>query len=222
MLVVENLHAGYGRIPILMGLSLTVAGGEFVGIRGHNGMGKSTLMRTLTGYLPVTAGTIRFEGAELKSLKIHQRVRLGIGYVPQGREIFPDLSVRDNLRMGLPVGAREDAAIIDDILHEFPRLVRLLDRRGGSLSGGEQQLLALARCLCGQPKLILLDEPTEGVQPSIIDEMIDTLLRLRRTRGLTMVLAEQNLDMITSLSDRVLIIQKGRIFAESEASDHIW
>lgn len=214
MLEVSELAAGYGRIPILGGVSFTVARGEFVGILGHNGMGKSTLLRTLMGYLPMTGGEITFEGRSLRGLSPTARARLGIGYVPQGREIFPSLSVYENLRMGCLMAKQDETSTIKSILTDFPRLERLLDRPGGALSGGEQQLLALARCLCGGPKFILLDEPTEGIQPSIIEEMIETLQKLGRQRSLTILLVEQNLNFITSLSQRVLILQKGLIIRE--------
>ncbi|AWB25574.1 ABC transporter ATP-binding protein [Methylobacterium currus] len=219
LLDVDNLRASYGRVPILMGVDVSLAPGEYLGILGHNGMGKTTLMRTLMGHLPATAGTVRFAGTDVTRLPIHQRARLGMGLVPQGREIFSTLSVRENLRMGLASAPREDPRIIDDVLADFPRLVRLLDRRGGALSGGEQQLLALARCLCTRPKLVLLDEPTEGIQPSIIEEIIETLLALKKRWDLSMIIVEQNLDFITSLSDRVLGIQKGRITGEVSRED---
>jgi branched-chain amino acid transport system ATP-binding protein len=211
ILEASDLDAGYGRIPILSGVSFAVAQGEFIGILGHNGMGKTTLLRTLMGYVPATAGRVTFEGADITRAEPYRRARAGMGYVPQGREIFPGLSVRDNLRMGAVARLKDEAAAIESVLEIFPRLKRLIDRPGGALSGGEQQLLAMARCLVGDPKLILLDEPTEGIQPSIIDEIVETLLSLRSKGGLTMILVEQNLDFIAALSERVLIIQKGAI-----------
>ena len=214
LLEVKGLKSGYGRIPILFGVDLTVADGEYLGILGHNGMGKTTALRTLMGHLPTTDGSVVFAGKTITHLKPHERSRLGIGLVPQGREIFPDLSVMENLRMGLAAAPKEDRSVIDTVLQDFPRLVRLLDRRGGALSGGEQQLLALARCLCTKPKLILLDEPTEGIQPSIIEEIIETLLALKTRWKLSLIVVEQNLEFITSLSDRILHIQKGRITEE--------
>ncbi|MEO9652112.1 MAG: ABC transporter ATP-binding protein [Roseobacter sp.] len=218
ILKVEGLRSGYGRIPILAGVTLDVAEGEFLGILGHNGMGKTTLMNTLMGHLPVTAGTIRFDGQDVTKLPPHKRAAAGLGLVPQGRQIFPELTVHENLRMGMAGSAKEDLALLDDILSLFPRLQRLLDRRGGALSGGEQQLLALARCLCGRPKLMLLDEPTEGIQPSILEEIVETLKALR-ARGLSLVLVEQNLEFIAALSGRVLIIQKGVITGELSSND---
>jgi branched-chain amino acid transport system ATP-binding protein len=219
LLGIHDLRANYGRVPILTGVNLSMAPGEYLGILGHNGMGKTTLMRTIMGALPATGGGIDFEGTDITRLQTHMRSRMGIGLVPQGREIFPTLSVQENLRMGLASARREDLTIIDDVLEDFPRLKRLLDRRGGALSGGEQQLLALARCLCTRPKLILLDEPTEGIQPSIIEEIIETLLTLKKRWSLSMIIVEQNIDFITSLSDRVLHIQKGRITGEVARED---
>ncbi|WP_315738169.1 ABC transporter ATP-binding protein [Bradyrhizobium sp. SZCCHNR1093] len=214
LLEVKGLKSGYGRIPILFGIDMSVADGEYLGILGHNGMGKTTALRTLMGHLPTTDGSVVFAGKTITHLKPHERSRLGIGLVPQGREIFPDLSVLENLRMGLASAPKEDRGVIDMVLQDFPRLVRLLDRRGGALSGGEQQLLALARCLCTKPKLILLDEPTEGIQPSIIEEIIETLLALKSRWKMSLIVVEQNLEFITSLSDRILHIQKGRITEE--------
>lgn len=213
ILEVDALRSGYGRIPILAGVTLSVAEGEFLGVLGHNGMGKTTLMNTLMGHLPATGGTVRFKGQDVTQQPAHTRALAGLGLVPQGRQIFPDLTVQENLRMGMAGSKTEDLELLDDILGLFPRLQRLLDRRGGALSGGEQQLLALARCLCAQPKLMLLDEPTEGIQPSILEEIVDTLKALRE-RGLSLVLVEQNLEFIAALSGRVLIIQKGTITGE--------
>lgn len=214
MLQVSALRAGYGRIPILTGVSFGVNRGEFVGILGHNGMGKTTLMKTLMGYLPATAGQVTLDGTDITRDAPAARARGGVGYVPQGREIFPALSVHENLRMGCLLAKADERSTIERVLTTFPRLTRLLERAGGALSGGEQQLLALARCLCGNPRLILLDEPTEGIQPSIVEEIVETLQSLRAQHNLTMILVEQDLQFIASLADRVLIIQKGAITRE--------
>jgi branched-chain amino acid transport system ATP-binding protein len=220
MLDVQGLRTGYGRIPILNGVGFAVNEGEFIGILGHNGMGKTTLLRALMGFLPATSGRVYFAGADVTALEPYRRARLGLGYVPQGRDIFPGLTVYDNLRMGCSKqqgGTEYDT--IAAVLEEFPRLMPLLDRAGGALSGGEQQLLAIARCLCGKPRLVLLDEPTEGIQPSIIDEIVETLQRLRAKSRLTVILVEQNLDFIAALSQRILIIQKGTITREVQPGD---
>ena len=219
MLDVQGLRTGYGRIPILNGITFGVRESEFIGILGHNGMGKTTLLKALMGFLPATGGRVHFESEDVTALEPYQRARLGLGYVPQGREIFPALTVYENLRMGCAKQTDAEDDVIETVLHEFPRLKPLLDRLGGALSGGEQQLLAIARCLCGKPRLVLLDEPTEGIQPSIIDEIVDALQRLRDTSGLTMILVEQNLDFIAAMSQRILIIQKGKITREVHPGD---
>jgi branched-chain amino acid transport system ATP-binding protein len=219
MLEVTELRTGYGRIPILNGVSFAVEEGEFVGVLGHNGMGKTTLLKALMGFLPATSGHVRFADVDVTQAAPYERARMGLGYVPQGREIFPGLTVFDNLRMGCTKEGGAERDIIAPILDDFPRLKPLLDRVGGALSGGEQQLLAIARCLCGKPRLVLLDEPTEGIQPSIIDEIVDTLKRLREKKRLTIILVEQNLDFIAALSQRILIIQKGTITQEARPND---
>lgn len=209
MLSISDLSSGYGRIPILHGISFNVEAGECVGIWGHNGMGKTTLLTAIMGYQSATKGKVEFGGEDLTRSAPHVRARKGLGLVPQGRQIFPTLSVLENLRMGNI--QHDDADIIEDVLELFPRLKPLLARAGGLLSGGEQQLLALARCLCSRPKLMMLDEPTEGIQPSINEEIAETLMQLRTQRRLTMVLVEQRRDFIAALASRVLVMQKGQI-----------
>lgn len=213
LLSTSGLCAGYGRIPVLQRIDLEVEPGSFTGILGHNGMGKSTLMKAVAGQLKVTGGSITFAGKTISREPPHQRARLGLGYVPQGRDIFPTLSVEENLRMGL-LRLRDQStaeAALASVLEEFPRLKPLLSRRGGVLSGGEQQILAIARSLCGNPTLLMLDEPTEGIQPSIVEEIIEILHGLRRSRNLTLLLVEQKLDFIGALADRTYVIQRGRI-----------
>jgi amidase len=212
ILEVKGLRSGYGRVPVLHGLDFTVRAGEIVGVLGHNGMGKSTLLKTLMGLVPASGGSITFDGLDLTRESSHGRSRLGMGYVPQGRGIFPNLSVRDNLRMGIAShGVRDEGQAIAAVLREFPQLERLLDRQGGALSGGEQQLLALARCLISDPQIVLLDEPTEGIQPSIVDAIENKLRELARDRGLSILLIEQNLEFISSLADRLLVLKKGQV-----------
>ena len=214
MLSVDGLKAAYGRIPILHGINLQVNEGEFVGILGHNGMGKTTLLKTLIGLLKPTDGVIELKGKNITRMPSFKRNLNGIGYVPQGRDIFPNLTVLDNLRIAFTMHKVDANQILEETLETFPRLKPLLDRSGRVLSGGEQQILALARCLCSNPDILLLDEPTEGIQPSIIDEIIDILQELGRTRNLTIILVEQNLDFIASLSHRVHIIQRGELVNE--------
>ncbi len=219
LLSVKALRAGYGRVPVLHGVDFEVAEGEIVGVLGHNGMGKTTLLKAIMGLVPAAAGVIDYAGLDLAREKASARAANGIGYVPQGRGIFPNLSVRDNIRMGIAAHDEEEEEAIQRVLLELPRLEPLLDRDGGALSGGEQQLLAIARCLVSEPDLILLDEPTEGIQPSIVDRIIELLRDLNRRRGVTVVMVEQNLDFITELSHRVLLLQKGVITGEVKGSD---
>ena len=215
MLEVHDIHAGYGRIPVLSGINFTVGDHEVVGVLGHNGMGKTTLLKSLIGQVPLTSGRIRLANVDISHSPPFRRARAGLGYVPQGRQIFPGLSVYENLRMGfVEDGIDSEELIIKDILARFPRLDPLIDRLGSALSGGEQQILALARCLCGSPKLLLLDEPTEGIQPSIVEEILDILIGLHRHRGLAIIVVEQSLDFIRRLSERVLLIEKGAITGE--------
>jgi amidase len=218
ILEANGLRAGYGRIPVLHGIDLTVGEGEVVGILGHNGMGKTTLLKALVGLVPATGGSIHFQGINITREPAHARSRLGIGYVPQGRGVFPMLTALDNLRIGIAAHGEDEVEAVGRILAEFPRLEPLLDRAGSALSGGEQQLLAIARCLISEPRVVLLDEPTEGIQPSIVDEIIEVLRSLRNDRGISIVLVEQNLEFITELSDRVLLLQKGVITGEVSGS----
>src|SRR5262245_2323524 len=204
MLEAVDIRAGYGRIPVLNGVSLAVATGEAIGILGHNGMGKTTLLKALMGYLRLTQGSVRFDGTDISREPTHRRSRLGLAYVPQGREIFPFLTVIENLQM-----AARDASNIDAILSDFPSLKPLLARQGGSLSGGQQQILAIARCMMMRPKCILLDEP---------EEITDMLTRLRANGRLALVIVEQRLGFIADLADRVLVFQKGSILKEIAAT----
>ncbi len=214
ILSVSDLASGYGAIPILQDIGFGVADGECVGIWGHNGMGKTTLLTTLLGYRAVTRGKITFDGKDVTRMSTHHRARSGMGLVPQGRQIFPALTVAENLRMGSAVSGGHRKGVTEEVLELFPRLKPLLQRTGGLLSGGEQQLLALARCLCGEPKVMMLDEPTEGIQPSINEEIVETLMDLRKRKGLTLIVVEQRREFIAALSDRVLIMQKGTIAQE--------
>jgi branched-chain amino acid transport system ATP-binding protein/urea transport system ATP-binding protein len=216
MLELRSVRGGYGRINILDGISFEVQAGELLGILGHNGMGKTTLLRAIIGEVPITNGDLLWQGASISRLPMHQRARLGLGYVPQGRAIFGTLTVLENLRFAARNGSRDE---VESVLSDFPVLRPLLHRQGGLLSGGEQQILALARCLCTRPSVMLLDEPTEGIQPSVIDQLIDLLARLRRRESLTIVLVEQNLDFLRELSDRILVLEKGRVTNSARVTD---
>ncbi len=212
LLTVDRLHSGYGRIPVLQGVTFQVQAGEVVGLLGHNGMGKTTLLKTLMGYIPATRGVVSYDGRDITRLAAHERSNLGISYVPQGRGMFAGLTARENLEFAWTGanGLDVDTAI-DGILQDLPRLQVLLDRQAGALSGGEQQILAIARGLISEPDLLLLDEPTEGIQPSIIDEIATMLSRLQKDRGLAIVVVEQNLEFLIALSDRMLLLEKGAI-----------
>lgn len=215
MLEVLDVHAGYGRVPVLSGINFTVGEHEVVGVLGHNGMGKTTLLKTLIGQVHLTRGKIRLSGTDIGDKPSFRRARAGLGYVPQGRAIFPMLTVYENLRMGfVEDGVHDEENTVKDMLARFPQLDLISDRLGGALSGGEQQILALARALCGRPKLLLLDEPTEGIQPSIVEEILKILIGLHRHQGLAIIVVEQNLDFIRSLSERILLIEKGAITGE--------
>ena len=210
----ENLCAGYGSIPVVHNVSLGIKAGEILGILGHNGMGKTTLLKALIGLLPATHGRIVLGATDLTRTPVHQRVRAGLAYVPQGRDIFASLTVKENLLFGTA-----NVQDIDRVVSDFPIIERLLDRRGGSLSGGEQQILALARALAPNPRVLLLDEPTEGIAPSIVEEIEEHLRRLAATLGLSVIVVEQDLDFIRMTAGRVLMIHRGEIAKEMSASD---
>jgi amidase len=216
VLEVSELRAAYGHVPVLHGISMQVLEGEAIGIVGHNGMGKTTLLKALTGLLPASGGRISMDGVDVTRLPAHARARMGIGYVPQGRGILPALSALENLRLAWRGDSGEtEAQAVQRVVDTFPRLEALLDRRGGALSGGEQQILALARALVPDPWLLLLDEPSEGIQPSIVQEIGATLARLRSDHGLAMLIVEQNLDLVLDVAERVVVIERGRIVREA-------
>lgn len=209
MLEVEGLAAGYGRIPVLAGISFSLGPGERLAVVGANGSGKTTLVKALMGLLPAGAGRIGFAGHDITRWPPHRRHRLGIGYVPQGRELFPALSLRDNLRMGC-LGTDEDEALAR-VLALFPVLEGLLARRGDALSGGEQQIAALARALCASPRLLLLDEPSEGLQPSLVADIARILDGLRGDDAPAVLLIEQNLAFAATVATRALVMRGGTI-----------
>ena len=214
MLDVDGLHVAYGQSEVLHGTSFKVAPGEIIAIMGRNGMGKTTLMKAMMGIMPQTAGDIRLGGESVATLKSHQRVKKGMAYVPQGRMIFSTMTVKENIETGLIAGGGRE--VPGDIYELFPVLLEMKGRRGGNLSGGQQQQLAIARALATKPKVLLLDEPTEGIQPSIIREMARTLRRIRDERGLSIVVSEQVLSFALDVADRVLVVENGEIVHDEE------
>lgn len=219
LLEVVGLRAGYGQTPILQGIDLSVRRGEIVSVIGRNGVGKTTFLRCLMGQLPVTDGRIRFDGEDITRWSPDARARRGIGFVPQGREVFPRLTVDENLQVGRRSGGADGRRLGDQVLGYFPRLRERLGQTAGTMSGGEQQQLAIARALIGNPALLLLDEPSEGIQPSIVQLICDTLKAVRDELGSTIVFVEQNLDTILSLSERAYVIEKGRVLRHLDAAE---
>ncbi|MEL7175647.1 MAG: urea ABC transporter ATP-binding subunit UrtE [Pseudomonadota bacterium] len=207
MLSVENLCAAYGESEVLHGLDLDVKPAEIVAIMGRNGMGKTTLMKTLMGIVPEKDGDAKVGDTSIAGMKPHQRVSSGIAYVPQGRMIFSAMTVRENIETGLT--STGSKTVPEDIYELFPVLLEMKSRRGGNLSGGQQQQLAIARALASEPKVLLLDEPTEGIQPSIIREMARTLRKIRDQKGLTIIVSEQVLSFALDVADRVIVIENG-------------
>ncbi|MCY4180990.1 MAG: urea ABC transporter ATP-binding subunit UrtE [Litoreibacter sp.] len=213
MLNVQSLRASYGESEILHSLDLDVQPGEIVAIMGRNGMGKTTLMKTLMGIMPERGGEVRVGDTPVTGMKSHQRVANGIAYVPQGPMIFSAMTVKENVETGLTVTGQK--TVPDDIYELFPVLLEMKNRRGGNLSGGQQQQLAIARALASNPKVLLLDEPTEGIQPSIIREMARTLRKIRDQKGLSIVVSEQVLSFALDVADRVMVIENGRFVHDS-------
>ena len=211
LLAVKGLNQSYGGSHTLWDVDLVVTPGSRTCLMGRNGMGKTTLLKCIMGLLPSTSGEIDFENASLRSLPAESRARLGIGYVPQGREIFSQLTVEENLRTGL--GARHDGAtkVPGHIYEMFPVLREMSQRRGGDLSGGQQQQLAIGRALVTDPTLLLLDEPTEGIQPNIVHEIGDVIMRLNREQGLTVLLVEQKLPIARRVGTELRILENGRL-----------
>ena len=213
MLEVDDLHVAYGQSEALHGISFKAAKNETVAIMGRNGMGKTTLFKSLIGILGIKGGRIAVDGAELSADESYRRVAKGIAYVPQGRMIFPALTVEENIRTGLT--HRRDKSIPEEIYALFPVLFDMRRRRGGNLSGGQQQQLAIARALVTNPKVLLLDEPTEGIQPSIIKDIARALNEIRKMREITIVVSEQVLSFAMDVADRLFVIEGGRLVHET-------
>lgn len=222
MLELDGINAGYGRAQVLRDLSLTVASGEVLCLFGRNGAGKTTTMKTIMGLLPLMSGAMRLDGVDLGGLPAHEIPKRGIGYVPQGRRLFGELTVAQNLEIGLMTRG-EGGQTRDWVLELFPRLRERLGQRAQTLSGGEQQMLATARALCLRPQVLLLDEPTEGLQPSMIAAIRDVIMKMR-DEGVAVLLVEQRLDAVLSIADRVAFIENGRngeiVLAAELRADH--
>ncbi|RQH10516.1 ABC transporter ATP-binding protein [Bradyrhizobium sp. RP6] len=219
LLEIDDLHAWYGTSHVLHGISLHVDPGEVVALVGRNGAGKTTTLRAMMGLMPRATGRVRFADSELLPLRAHQRFHLGLAYVPEERRIVSGLSVRENLRLGLVAAGAdiEERAAIDEIAETFPRLKERLDQEGVTLSGGEQQMLAIARALIAKPRMILLDEPSEGIMPVLVEEM-GVLFRRLRDEGKTLLLVEQNVEWALRLADRAVIIDQGEVVHQSSAA----
>ena len=214
LLSATKLRSGYGTSDVLQEVDVQVREGEVVGVLGRNGVGKTTLMKTLTGILPARSGQVVFQDQDVTGLSADERARLGIGYVPQGRGIFPDMTVRENLLMGGLVNIANRRLDFDLVYKHFPFLKKRLSQRGGTLSGGQQAMLAIARALIGGPHLLLLDEPSDGVQPSIVQEIGEFIKGLNHERGLTVLIVEQNIELMQTVGKRAYALDKGRVVAE--------
>lgn len=208
MLELNQIHVAYGKVPALRGVSFEVNMGEIVCLVGRNGAGKTTTMKSIMGLLPVSSGSVLLEGKDLTKMQAHLIPREGIGYIPQGRRLFPELSVEENIEVGL-MTRNEGADTREWVLNLFPHLRERLKQTAGTLSGGEQQMLATARALCLRPKVLLLDEPTEGLQPSMIDLIIEVIIKMK-AEGFAIVLVEQRVDTVLSVADRAVFIENGK------------
>ena len=212
MLDVDNLNVAYGESQVVRDVSFHVGARESLAIMGRNGMGKTTLLKALIGMLPTRSGRIRLDGVDLTGTASHRRVRAGMAFVPQGRMIFPFLTVEENILAGSESSGRRE--VPEDLYRAFPVLKEMKARKGGNLSGGQQQMLAIARALISDPKVLVLDEPTEGIQPSIIKDLARILNLLRHERGFAIVVSEQVMSFALDLADRFLVIDRGRIVHE--------
>ncbi|MGF6347227.1 ABC transporter ATP-binding protein [Variovorax sp. W2I14] len=216
ILELQGLQASYGATPILQGVDMKVRKGEIVSLIGRNGVGKTTTMRCLMGLLRTRGGSVRLQGQDIAALSSDARARLGIGYVPQGREVFARMTVAENLMVGELVGGPRGKKQPDLVYQYFPRLAERRNQQAGTMSGGEQQQLAIGRALVGNPALMLLDEPSEGIQPSIVQLICDVLRAIRRDLGTTILFVEQNLDTILDVGERAYVMEKGRIVGRIE------
>jgi len=214
VLLVSGLWANYGATPILQGVDMSIGKGEIVGLIGRNGVGKTTTLRCLIGLLAATAGNIRVLGEDMTGKPSDAYARLGVGYIPQGREVFPRMTVEENLAVGELIGGPQGRKLSELVYQYFPKLKERRRQLAGTMSGGEQQQLAIGRALIGNPALMLLDEPSEGIQPSIVQMICDALRSIRQELGTTILFVEQNLDTILDIGERCYVMEKGRIVAE--------
>jgi len=219
MLRISNLNQYYGESHTLWGVDLTLSQGTCACLMGRNGMGKTTLLKSIMGLLPIESGTLEFNGNDIAHLPAHERAHIGIGYVPQGREIFGQLTVEENLMIGLSARKDKKKRIPEHIYELFPVLKEMLSRRGGDLSGGQQQQLAIGRALVIEPKLLILDEPCEGIQPNIVQHIGDVILKLNKEQNLTVLLVEQKLPFARRVGQEFIILDKGRSVAKGVMSD---
>ncbi|WP_424018214.1 ABC transporter ATP-binding protein [Halorientalis pallida] len=219
MLELDGVRAGYDSTPILRNVDLSVEEGEIVGVMGKNGVGKTTLVKTVMGLVEPDEGTVRFDGRDVTETPPHERARSGMGYIPQGREIFPDLTVEQNLRMGESINEGSSDLLYEDVFDYFPILDERRDQNGGTMSGGQQQMLAIARALVANPDLLLLDEPSEGIQPSIVAQISEDMRAINEDLGTTILFVEQNLSVIRDMADRCYAMERGTIVDELGATD---
>ena len=219
MLELDGIRAGYGSTPILRDVDLTVDEGEIVGVMGKNGVGKTTLIKTVMGQLEPTEGRVVFDGEDVTERPAHERARMGMGYIPQAREIFPDLTVEQNLRMGESVNEASDTLLYDEVFEYFPILEERKDQKGGTMSGGQQQMLAIARALVANPDLLLLDEPSEGIQPSIVEQISEDMRAINEELGTTILFVEQNLKVIRDMADRCYAMERGTLVDQLDGDE---
>ena len=215
----DDVHTGYGRIKVLQGVSIGLGDGEILGVLGRNGMGKTTLIRCLAGLLPSWQGSINLDGEDVTRLPAYERARRGLTTIVQGRGLFPRLTVRENLEMGRIAGGGGKRSRLDEVVGYFPRLGERLSQAAGTLSGGEQQMLSIGRGLMTHPRLMLLDEPSDGIMPILVNQIAEILVQINRNEKMAIIVVEQNVPMVFAMTDRCVIIEKGRIVAQGSRQE---